>query len=337
MQFHIGFMEFDIVTGGCGFIGSHLVDALLSDGRRVLVIDNGPQYRLAHHKQGGDFRIDSHDISQWTILDHRDTFPNDKVRHIFHLAALADIIPSIENPRKYYDTNVTGTLNVLEMARLTSCSKFIYAASASCYGDAPEIPTHEYCNINPKYPYALTKYLGEQLVMHWAAVYKVHAISLRLFNVYGTRSRTNGTYGAMFGTFLAQLANDKPLTVVGDGTQYRDFVHVNDVVQAFLKVAEIEKNGEIYNIGGSHPISVNEIVRQIGALETTHIPKRPGEPEITHAECEKAWEDFGWEPQIDIETGIKDLLSRIDDYKGVFVWTPEDIQKATAEWFERLA
>ena len=153
---------------------------------------------------------------------------------IFHLAALADIVPSIKNPKQYFKANVTGTLNLLQACVDQNISKFIYAASSSCYGIPQVYPTPETANIKTEYPYALTKRLGEELVLHWANVYDIPAISLRLFNVYGPRSRTSGTYGAVFGVFLKQNIKEIPFTVVGDGNQTRDFTFVSDVVDAMF-------------------------------------------------------------------------------------------------------
>lgn len=324
---------FDIVTGGCGFIGSHLVDALLAQGRNVRVVDNGPQDRLAHHKGNPSLRIWDWDITRNIVLAFED-----EPERIFHLAALSDIVPSIENPVRYYETNVTGTLNILEAARRTNCTKFIYTASSSCYGDKPPlIPTPEHSPINVKYPYALTKFMGECLVMHYSDVYGVPATSLRLFNVYGPRSRSNGVYGAMFSTFLAQLANDKPLTIVGDGEQRRDFTYVSDVVRALLLAAEDQVHGDIYNIGSGDSVSVNQIVRLLKAKNLVHIPERPGEPDITMANCKKARAQFHFSILISIEAGVKKMLAHLDEYKEAQVWTPQMIGGATEEWFRRLS
>lgn len=309
-------MGIDVISGGCGFIGSHLAEALVKKNRHIHIID-------LNHPQPKDIR---QPLSS--------NFP--EIDTIYHLAALADIVPSIENPRDYFETNVTGTLNMLEFARANGCKKFIYAASASCYGDNPLQPTSEILPYNPKYPYALTKCLGEQLVAHYAQIYKLPAISMRLFNVYGTRSRTNGTYGAMFGTFLAQLANNKPITIVGDGEQQRDFIHVSDVVKAFIKAAKSGKNG-IYNVGSGKPVSINHIANILGSKERIHIPKRPGEPDITCADISRIKQDLNWQPEINMEDGIKELLDNINYWKDSTVWTAETIQNATKSWFLCLA
>lgn len=309
-------MSIDIVTGGCGFIGSHLVNALHGIGRDVHILDIKSE--------------NPRDIRQ-QLSSH---FPR-SIDTIFHLGALADIVPSIENPRDYFETNVAGTFNMLEFAREVGCKRFIYAASASGYGDNAPSPTSEIYPYNPKYPYALTKCLGEQLVAHYAQVYKIPAISLRLFNVYGTRSRTNGTYGAMFGTFLTQIANDKAVTIVGDGEQKRDFIHVSDVVKAFIKASYSDRNG-IYNVGSGKPESINHIADLLGVKERIYLPKRPGEPDITCADISKIKSELGWEPKISIEEGIKELLDNIDYWKDATLWNSESIGKATERWFECL-
>lgn len=307
-------MGFDIVTGGAGFIGSHLVDALRNSGREVFIIDNK--------------------INPACDIRFPQSIPSN-IDRVFHLAALADIVPSIEEPVRYYDVNVTGTLMALETARRYN-AKFIYAASASCYGDSPFLPTTEQEIASPQYPYALTKYMGEQLVEHWSKLYKIPAVSLRLFNVYGLRSRTSGAYGAMFGTFLAQIINNKPITIVGDGKQKRDFIHVSDVVKAFIKAADSDRNG-VYNVGSGNPVSINEIADILGAKDRVYIPRRPGEPDITCADISKIEHDLDWHPQTSIQDGIAELLENINYWEDAPVWDAENIGKATERWFECLS
>lgn len=321
-----------LVTGGAGFIGSHLSIKLVNLGYEVTIIDNLSTGRLENIKEILDqikfIKADISKKNQW----YKEI---KKIDYVFHLAALADIVPSIENPEKYFDSNVKGTLNILELSKKLKIKKLIYAASSSCYGIPKKFPTNETESISPMYPYALTKYLGETLIMHWAKVYKLPSISLRLFNVYGTKSRTSGTYGAMFGVFLAQKLSKKPLTVVGDGNQKRDFIYVSDVVEAFIKSAKSKLNNEIFNVGADNPISVNEIVKLL-KCEYLNIPKRPGEPDCTWANIEKIKLMLNWEPKISIKNGINILEKNIDYWKKAPVWNKHAINKATKTWFKYL-
>ena len=224
------------------------------------------------------------------------------------------------------------------MARLKKykVKKMIYSASSSCYGIPDECPTNETAEIRPQYPYALTKYLGEQLVMHWCQVYNLPAVSLRFFNVYGPRSRTSGTYGAVFGVFLAQKLACKPFTVVGDGTQTRDFTFVSDVVNAIRIAAESDISGEIINIGSDNTYSVNRLVELLDG-DIVHIPKRPGEPDCTWADISKAKKLLNWQPQVRLEEGVHILLQNIDYWREAPVWDKQSIAKATEKWFEYLS
>jgi UDP-glucose 4-epimerase len=258
------------------------------------------------------------------------------VEYIFHFGGLGDIVPSVERPLDYMRANVDGTLAVLEAARRARVRKFVYAASSSCYGSTPEVPTPETAPILPEYPYALSKYLGECAVLHWGQVYRLPVVSMRIFNAYGPRVRTTGVYGAVFGVFLAQKLQDRPLTVVGDGSQRRDFVHVTDVARAFLLAAESDLTGEVFNLGAGQPQSINHLVDLIGG-ETTHIPKRPGEPDCTWADTSKIRRLLGWEPQVSFEEGVASMLSRIEDWADAPVWDPASIEATTKPWFEHLA
>ena len=323
-----------IVTGGAGFIGSHLTERLLAEGHQVTVLDNfsnGRIQNLAHLKGNKNLTVHEADVSCFEkILP----FFNG-VEWVFHLAALADIVPSIEKPLDYYRSNVTGTVSVLEASRQSGVQRFVYTASSSCYGIADIYPTPETAAIRPEYPYALTKNLGEQCALHWGLIYKLPVISLRLFNVYGPRARTSGTYGAVFGVFLAQKLNGKPFTIVGDGTQTRDFTYVTDVVSAFLAAAQSDLKNEIFNVASSRPTSVNRIAELLGG-EKIFIPKRPGEPDITHADIARITRSLKWAPKVPIEEGVKNLLAHIDDFKNAPVWTPETIKEATKTWFAYL-
>lgn len=256
------------------------------------------------------------------------------VERVFHLAARADIVPSIEQPEAYFRANADGTFAMLEAARQNGVRRFIYTASSSCYGIPEVYPTPETAPANPQYPYALTKYLGEQLVLHWANIYKLPATSVRFFNVYGPRARTSGTYGAVFGVFLAQLLAGKPLTVVGDGEQTRDFTFVDDVINALVTVAERGERGEVYNVGSGSPVSVNELVRQLGSPTTVHIPKRPGEPDCTWADITKIRTQLDWQPTVSFADGVKKMCNNIEYWRDAPVWTVSSIAEATESWFK---
>ena len=172
--------------------------------------------------------------------------------------------------------------------------------------------------------------------MHWAQVYRMPAVSLRFFNVFGPRARTSGTYGAVFGVFLAQLLAGKPLTVVGDGKQTRDFTYVSDVVDALLTAAASDVSGEIYNVGSGRPVSVNELVAELGSPPTVNIPKRPGEPDCTWADISKIRHDLGWQPKVEFANGVKIMRENIDFWRNAPVWTVTSIEQATADWFKFL-
>tara|TARA_B100000749_G_C18400289_1_gene454402 strand:+ start:324 stop:1301 length:978 start_codon:yes stop_codon:yes gene_type:complete len=321
-----------LVTGGAGFIGSHLVDSLLAEGDEVTVLDNfstGRPENLSHIE--GAVKLVEADLSLYGAWANH--FKG--IDRVFHLAALADIVPSIENPDIYYQANVTGTLNVMKASKEFNVNKLIYSASSSCYGIPDILPTPETAEIRPQYPYALTKCLGEQIVLHWSSVYRIPSVSTRLFNVYGPRSRTSGTYGAVFGVFLAQKLSNKPFTVVGDGTQTRDFTYVEDVTSALIATSESSLEGDIINIGSDNTYSINQVVELLGG-EAVYIPKRPGEPDSTWADISKAKKLLDWRPTITIEKGIKNLLDNIDYWSEAPVWDADSISEATKKWFEYL-
>jgi UDP-glucose 4-epimerase len=257
------------------------------------------------------------------------------IEWVFHLAALADIVPSIESPDDYFKANVVGTFNITKLSTQNNVKRFVYAASSSCYGIPKYFPTTEESECNPQYPYALTKFLGEQIVYHWSAVYNLPALSLRLFNVYGPRARTSGTYGAVFGVFLAQKLAGAPFTVVGDGTQTRDFTYVSDVCQAFLAAAESNLTGEIMNVGSGNTYQVNELVRLLGG-PVVKMPKRPGEPDCTFADITKIKQKLGWSPTVNLKEGVQIMLEHINDWHDAPLWDVSGIEKATEPWFRYL-
>jgi UDP-glucose 4-epimerase len=324
-----------VVTGGAGFIGSHTVDLLIERGFEVRVIDSlvtGRVDNLAH--------LHGHPRLTVALKDLRDIRPPselfERADFVFHFAGIGDIVPSIERPIDYMSANVLGTVHALEAARTAGVRKFVYAASSSCYGLATELPTTEQARISPEYPYALSKYQGEQAVLHWGRVYRLPVSSIRIFNAYGPRSRTTGAYGAVFGVFLAQKLAGRPLTVVGDGTQTRDFVFVTDLARAFLAAAESDDTQEIYNVGAGRPQSVNRLVELLGG-DVVHVPKRPGEPDCTWADITKIQRQLGWRPMVSFEDGVRTMLQQIEYWRTAPVWDPESIAAATEGWFAALS
>lgn len=322
-----------VVTGGAGFIGSHMVDLLLSKGFAVCVIDSfigGHERNLKQHDGNADLHVERIDI--------RD-LPSDSpyfegADYVFHFAGIGDIVPSIEQPIDYMEVNVQGTVRVLEAARNGGVKKFVYAASSSCYGLA-HTPTREDHPIDPMYPYALAKYQGEQAAFHWHKVYGLPVNAVRIFNAYGTRVRTTGAYGAVFGVFFKQKLAGKPYTVVGDGTQSRDFIYVTDVARAFYAAADTDKVGEVFNLGADRPQSVNRLVELLGG-DVVYVPKRPGEPDCTWANITKITTQLDWEPKVSFEEGVALMVEEIDNWKDAPLWEPDSIAEATKSWFKYM-
>jgi UDP-glucose 4-epimerase len=325
-----------VITGGAGFIGSHTVDRFVEADFRVHVIDNltgGRELNLAHYGRNPDVVVERRDIRSYQ--------PGDPffagATYVVHFAGIGDLVPSIERPLEYLSVNVQGTVHVLECARASgsNLAKFVYAASSSCYGLA-DVPTTEDDPIRPEHPYALSKNLGEQACFHWHHIYALPVNSIRIFNAYGPRSRTSGAYGAVFGVFLRQKLAGKPFTVVGDGAQTRDFIFVTDVSRAFRAACVTALSGRIWNVGAGNPQSVNRLVELLGGA-AVHIPKRPGEPDCTHADISKIKRDLGWQPEVSFEEGVRQVLANIEYWRDAPLWDPTSIAGATEAWFRHLA
>jgi len=322
-----------VVTGGAGFIGSHMVDLLLDRGYRVQVVDDlsgGHEANLAHH--AGNEGLSLHRVDIRSLKPGNPIFNG--CRYVFHFAGIGDIVPSIERPIDYMDINVQGTVRVLECARAAMAKKVVYAASSSCYGLAAT-PTREDHPISPQYPYALSKYQGEQALFHWGQVYGLPVNSICIFNAYGTRVRTTGAYGAVFGVFFKQKLSGKPYTVVGDGTQSRDFIYATDVACAFLAAAETDIIGERFNVGAGAPQTINRLVELLGG-DVLYVPKRPGEPDCTFADIGKITKLLGWRPEVPFEQGVQRMMQQIHHWKDAPLWDPSSIAQATKTWFEYL-
>jgi len=307
-----------------------MVDLLREREFHVRVIDNlatGRLDNLAHRGSDPGVTVKIRDLRE---IQTPELF--DGAEYVFHFAGIGDIVPSVERPIDYMAANVLGTVHALEGARKAGVRKFVYAASSSCYGLATDLPTSENAPIAPEYPYALSKYQGEQAIMHWGRVYRLPVVSIRIFNAYGPRSRTTGAYGAVFGVFLAQKLANRPFTVVGDGSQTRDFVFVTDVARAFLLAAESDYTQEVYNLGAGQPQSVNRLVQLLRG-EVTYVPKRPGEPDCTWADITKIRRHLRWQPLVSFEEGVATMLRQIERWRDAPVWDPDSIAAATRSWF----
>ncbi len=323
-----------IVTGGGGFIGSHMVDLLLSKKYRVIVIDNfsgGHKRNLYHHRKNPLLKVVKMDICK--IKSNSKIFKN--VDYVFHFAGIGDVVPSIENPSKYMMTNIQGTIKILEASVYGKIKKFVYAASASCYGISKKIVNEKH-KISLEHPYALSKYLGEQSAFHWSKVYGLPVNAIRIFNAYGTRVRTTGAYGAVIGVFFKQKIENKPLTIVGNGKQSRDFVYVTDVARAFYAAAQTKISGRVYNVGTGNPKSVNFLANLVGGKKV-FIPNRPGEPFTSRADIRKIKKELNWKPTINFKEGISIMIKEIYKWKDAPLWTPKKIKSSTKNWFKYLS
>ena len=290
-----------VVTGGAGFIGSHLVDALIAKGLRVRVVDNFSTGRRQYlHPDAELLTADIRDARSLPPI-----FAG--VDCVFHTAALPRVMVSIERPVETHMTNVVGTLNVLVAARDSGVRRVVYSGSSSVYGDQPVLPLTESMAPNPLNPYALQKLTGEQYTRIFHRLFGLETLTLRYFNVYGPRMATEGAYVTVISVFLRQKRAGELLTIHGDGAQTRDFTHVNDVVRAnVLAMDAVVADGRAFNIGRGRNLSVNRIAELIGG-PTVHLPPRPGDARDTLADLSQAREILGWEPEIVTEDAVREL------------------------------
>jgi UDP-glucose 4-epimerase len=325
-----------LVTGGAGFIGSHLVDILNEDRKisKIVVIDNfsdGELRNLDLVKKSKKVKIIKSDLLN---LKRNEKYFKD-IDCIVHLAALSDLVPSIDKPVKFIENNFNGTLKILEAMNFNNIKKIIFAASSTCYGKNNSTPTKENQNIDLCHPYAFSKKISEDLIVHWAKIFKINFISLRFFNVFGTRSRTNNDYGAVFGVFMKQKLMNKPYTVVGNGNQKRDFLYVSDACNAIKKSIFTSKKNLIFNVGSGKPKSILYLTKLLKGKKI-FIPKRPGEPAITHADIRKIKKELNWKPKVSFEEGVSLLIKDIEYWKNSILWNKNKIKKATKNWFKYL-
>ena len=287
-----------VVVGGAGFIGSHLVDRLIKDGFEVRVIDN-----LSSGK-----RENVNPRAELLIFDIRNATPQlfEGFEYVFHLAALPKVPYSIQNPEETNDVNVNGTLRLLKAAKEAGVRKFIYSASSSAYGDNPKLPLKETYKPNPKSPYALQKLVGEYYCKIFNDIYKLPTVSLRYFNVYGSRVDPTNPYSGVITIFKQKIRDRKPLMIYGNGTQSRDFTYVDDVVEANIRAMEAETNGEVINIGAGQAHTLLEVAEMLGnELPIDFGEARQGDVKHTLADISLAKKILGWQPKIRLKEGLK--------------------------------
>ena len=294
-------MKKSIVTGGAGFIGSNLVDKLIEQGVEVTILDNLSTGKEENINPKAKFI--NCDISTASEIDM--LFYINGADVVFHLAALARVQPSIEDPISFNEVNVKGTLNVLLAAHKAKVKRVVYSASSSCYGDATKFPTPEEHSTNPLSPYGLQKYVGEQYCKMFSEVYNLDTVSLRYFNVYGERMNLEGAYCLVLGIFAQKMLEGKPLTINNDGEQRRDFTYVGDVVEANILAATHKEplNGEAFNIGNGKEFTVNEIADMLGGEK--QYGNKVIEPFRTLADNSKALLMLNWDPKGDLPTWVE--------------------------------
>ena len=294
-------MKKAIVTGGAGFIGSNLVDKLIEQGVEVTILDNLSTGKEENINPKAKFI--NCDISTASEIDM--LFYINGADVVFHLAALARVQPSIEDPISFNEVNVKGTLNVLLAAHKAKVKRVVYSASSSCYGDATKFPTPEEHSTNPLSPYGLQKYVGEQYCILFSDVYNLDTVSLRYFNVYGERMNLEGAYCLVLGIFAQKMLEGKPLTINNDGEQRRDFTYVGDVVEANILAATHKEplNGEVFNIGNGKEFTVNEIADMLGGEK--QYGNKVIEPFRTLADNSKALLMLNWDPKGDLPTWVE--------------------------------
>jgi UDP-glucose 4-epimerase len=313
-------MEFELVTGGAGFIGSHLVEKLLVEGKNVIVLDNLSMGRIENLPKSDNLIFINGDVgSKEKIID---LFINYKITKVFHLAAVASVAASIDNPLETHETNFRSTLLLLEEAKRSKyIERFVFASSAAVYGDEPSLPKSETSPIKPLSPYAIDKFASEQYVLNYANLYDVPATAVRFFNVYGPRQNPSSPYSGVISILLDKykqlLINhgDGTFNVFGTGEQTRDFVYVKDVVGAIQLVGNEESSiGNVFNVGTGRETSLLEVIKYFDSfysakIKINQLPRRSGDILKSYSDI-NALKSLGYSPKYSIEEGLKEYLSR---------------------------
>ncbi len=302
-----------LVTGGAGFIGSHVVDRLAEMGVEVLVVDNlftGKVENLQKALEHGNVRFFEGDIRDGGIVER----VVGEVEAVVHLAAIASVPFSVENPVLTNDVNVGGTLNLLDACVRKDVQRFVFVSSCAVYGEPSYLPVDEEHPVKPLSPYAASKVSAEVYCEVFGRVYGLGVVVLRLFNVYGSRQRGEDDYSGVISKFLKNMACGRPLVVFGDGEQTRDFVHVDDVVDAVLLALESEGAvGEVFNVGSGRSVSVNELVGVMGEVfgvevEVVYEKERAGDIRASCSDISKAQRILGYRPRVTLESGLRRLV-----------------------------
>lgn len=314
-----------LITGGAGFIGSHLVDELLAQGNTVICLDNfddfyDPAIKKKNIKtalQDTKFKLVEGDIRDRTVLEN--CFRNDHIYMVIHLAARAGVRPSIEQPELYYDVNVKGTLTLLEVMKEYNIKKMIFASSSSVYGNNKKVPFSEDDNVDyPISPYAATKKACELMCYNYFHLYNFGIFCLRFFTVYGPRQRPE----MAIHNFSKRIFNEEKISLFGDGNSKRDYTYIDDIISGIISAIDNLKGFEIINLGNSETIALPDLVKKLEGIinkkaETEWLPKQPGDVDITYADINKAGKMLGYNPEFPINEGLKKFIEWLIKYTSL--------------------
>lgn len=306
------------ITGGAGFIGGHIIDALIAMDALVTVIDDLSNSSVGHIASVIDQAPDRIQFIQSSILDPKAlASAMEGSQAVFHLAALGSVPKSVEDPARTWVVNATGTMRVLMAAKEAGVQRVVYSASSSAYGNNPDLPKVESMAPEPESPYAAAKYGGESLIRTWAACYGIDAISLRYFNIFGTRQAADSAYAAVIPAFVTKFLHNESPTIFGDGEQTRDFTHVSNAVAANLLAASAEQQlgGQVVNVGAGVRTSVNQLAQMIAKIlgkediKVNYAPERVGEVRDSVSSIDRAKEVIGYESMTSLEVGLEETVN----------------------------
>jgi UDP-glucose 4-epimerase len=302
-----------LVTGGAGFIGSHVVDQLVEQGYRIRVLDNlssGSLNNIQHHVRSGEIEFIEGDIRDASAIE--DSL--ESIDAVIHLAALVSVPLSVENPDLTFEINFKGTINLIRFSAKRSVKRFVFISSCSVCGDPQQLPVTEQTPPNPISPYAKSKLLGERYCLGFSERHLLESVVLRFFNVYGSRQTMND-YSGVITRFMDCCKQKLPLTIYGDGSQTRDFVNVKDAAAAVLASTESKLEGEVFNVGSGEPTSISVLAKAVleltgKDLEIRYEKARAGDIKDSYADISKARSLLGYEPRVSLKDGLRDLIDK---------------------------